>query len=203
MAQLALINPSRRKAKRKSKRAKARKNPVRALSPTKAARGMFNPKKRRTSRRRNPAGRGGNLAGMMKNNVLPAVTAAGGALGLDIVWGMLPLPEQIKAGPMRHIAKAAGALAIGFVARNVVKRETANLMTLGMLTTITHSAMREAVTKFAPQLALGMVNDELAAIDSEYMSAITADEMGYFSPTPVADNVGAYDNDLSAVTFDY
>lgn len=195
MAQLALINPSKRK--KAKKRAKARsKNPVRALSPTNAARSMANPrKKRKFGRRRNPSPRAG-LAGMMKNSVLPAVTAAGGALGLDIVWGMLPLPEQVKAGPMRHIAKAAGALAIGFVAGNIVKRETANLMTLGMLTTITHSAMREAVTRFAPQLALGMVNDELSAYENEYLSAVTVDELGYISPSPMADE------DLSAVTYD-
>lgn len=201
MAQLALINPARRKKSKAKRKSSRRRNPV---SPSNAVRAMAaNPKrkKRFSRRRRNPAARAG-IGGMIQKNVIPAVTAAGGALGLDILWGMLPLPEQVKAGPMRHVAKAAGAIALGFVAQNIVKRETAQLMTLGMLTTITHSALREMTTRFAPQLALGMVNDELAAYDDMYMSAVTTDSLGYVSPNPVADELGAYEDTLSAVTYD-
>lgn len=205
MAQLALINPRKRKSKAKRKTSRRKRNPV---SPANAARAMAaNPRRKRRGfarRRRNPAGRAG-IGGMIQKNVVPAVTAAGGALALDIVWGMLPLPEQVKTGAVRHVAKAAGALAVGFLAQNIVKRETAQLMTLGMLTTITHGAMREMVTRFAPQLALGMVNDELAAYDDAYMSAVTYDStgMGYISPSPVADDLSGYQDDvLSAVTYD-
>lgn len=194
MAQLALINPRKRRTASKRRAKSRRKNPVPAL------RTATNPRRKRRSYRRNPVGRGG-FGGVIQKSLLPALTAAGGATALDVVWGMLPLPGEIKTGPMRHIAKGAGALAIGMLARNVINKNTADMMTLGMLTTVSHSAMREMVTRFAPTLALGMVTDELSAYGNDYdMGAVTYDEMGYISPTPVADgdDMGEYD-DMSAV----
>jgi hypothetical protein len=102
----------------------------------------LNPIRRRRSR--NPIGGG------LLSIVSPAITAASGALALDLAWGYLPLPANIKAGPLRHVAKAAGAIALSMIAGKVVKKSTADAMGVGALTVVIHEAAKEAIHKFVP-----------------------------------------------------
>lgn len=143
------------KGKRRTIRRK--RNPSRAASPYRAVATMTNPirrrrrrnpirtvARRRVARRRNPIG--GNIGRM----VTPALMGAGGALALDVVWSYIPVPATLKAGPLKHIAKAAGAVALSIIAGKVVKKPTAEAMGVGALTVIAHDVMRELVAKFAP-----------------------------------------------------
>jgi len=158
--ELLLINPARRRrrrtttTRRRRPATRRRRNPVTAL----AANPRRRPARRRTyaarrrTYRRNPAPRA--MRGVM-GTLMPAATAATGALALDIIWGFVPLPVTLKTGPMRHLAKGAGAIGLGMLAGMVVPRKTADMFTTGALTVIMHGAMRDAVTRFAPQVNLG------------------------------------------------
>ena len=93
---------------------------------------------------------------MMNAVVVPAVSAAGGAILLDVVWGFTPVPPQMKTGPMRHAVKGLGAILIGqMVPMFGFTKRTGDLMALGALTVVFHSAFREMLTQFMPALPLG------------------------------------------------
>jgi len=161
MNELLLINPARRKRRAPARRraSPARRRPARRRNPVTAL--AANPRRRparrsyaarRSIRRRNPAPRG--MKGIM-GTLMPAATAATGALALDVVWGFIPLPIALKTGPMRHLVKGAGAIGMGLLAGMVVNKRVADQFAVGALTVVMHGAMKEAVTRFAPQIALG------------------------------------------------
>ena len=120
-----------------------------------------NPRRRRRRRRRNPARRVRYRRNQMRMRgmqtilnqiVLPAATAGAGALALDILWGFIPIPVEMKTGPMRHVAKGIGAIALGSLAGMVTTRRTGDMMALGALTVTFHAAFREMTAQFMPQL---------------------------------------------------
>lgn len=166
--QLLLVNPRRRRVGRPRKRKtptrrRRRRNPRQSyVSGSAPAR---NPRRRRrrpvTKRRyrRNPR-RGLRVANIFQETVMPAVTAAGGALGLDILWGMLPIPITMKTGPIRYLAKGAGAIAMGFIASFVVPTQTAKHFTSGAMTVVMYDALKEMVAVWMPQLALAAYDIE-------------------------------------------
>jgi len=144
MAQLMLVNPRKR---RKTKR--RRKNPV-AANPRRRRTRVSTRTVRHRRRRRNPISRRGIMG-----QIMPAATAAFGALGLDMIWGYAPIPDSLKTGPMRYVAKAAGAVALGMLAGMVTKKSTADQMSMGALTVVLHSAMRDGMSSYMPNIALG------------------------------------------------
>lgn len=161
-----MIASNRRPARRK--RRPRRRNPigpyakrtVRRRRPS--ALGYYvNPRRRRKravarrSRRRNPARRGFNIQAMMNQLVIPAATAGGGAVLLDVLWGFVPVPEGIKTGPMRHVAKGLGAIVLGQLVGMVGTKRMGDTMALGALTVTFHAAFREMTTQFMPQIPLG------------------------------------------------
>lgn len=162
MASLMLVNPKKRRKKRKGKRRSVAK-----ASPRRRRRKAV---KRYSRRRRNPAKRG--MQGIIQNTVMPAATAAAGAIGLDLIMGYLPLPTAMKTGPMRHVIKGAAAIGMGMLAANFVKRSTAEAFTTGAMTVVMYNAGREAATRFMPNLPLSAY-DEYGDNDME--------GLGYYS----------------------
>lgn len=164
-------NPRRRKRRRTRRRNPTNNNTRRRYMRTYVA----NPRRRRRTyrRRRNPGMRRLTVQSVMNNNVIPAFQGGMGALALDFAWGSLPIPPQMKTGMFRHIAKGAGAIVIGWMASNFVRPATAGHLTTGALTVIMHTAMRETVQQFAPQMATYM---------GEYMEP----GMGYYSASEIA-----------------
>lgn len=162
MAELMLVNPRKRRARRKTTTRKARR--VSAMP-------VATPRRRRratstlTRYRRNPIRRlrRGGMGGIVNNVLMPAATAAGGALALDVAWSYLPIPDNIKSGPLRYAAKGVGALALGFLAANFVKKETADRLALGAMTVVMHDAARDMMGRFMPQIPLSMYVDPQAA----------------------------------------
>jgi hypothetical protein len=71
------------------------------------------------------------------------------------MWGFLPIPANLQMGPLRYLAKGAGAIAMGMLAGNVVNRQTAQAMSTGALTVIIHDAMREVTQSVMPSVPLG------------------------------------------------
>lgn len=178
MAQLMLVNPRKRKAKKAAPKAKRRavakkahrkyrRNPI-ALKST--------ARKYRRKYRRNPIGMKGFFSPLM-----PAAVSAGGALALDIGWGFIAskLPLPLQSGPTGLAAKAVGALALGSLAGMVgVKKDTANQIAVGALTVVLHAAAKGAVAKAMPTLNLG--GDDDSEIDglAEYFTG----DMGEYLP---------------------
>lgn len=108
-----------------------------------------NPVRRRRARRRNPIRRG-----MVNRVVMPAVTAATGALALDVAWAYLPLPPQLRTGPFKYLAKAGGALGLAWLAEMVVKRQTAEALGVGALTVVIHQMARDLIAQNMPTLRM-------------------------------------------------
>lgn len=172
MPELMLVNPrKRRRTTRKRATPKRRVTRRRAVrrSPTRAA------KRRMSGYRRNPSPRG--MRGIVDKTVIPAATAAAGAIGLDVAWGFLPVPDTLKTGPMRHVAKAAGAVGLGMLANMVVSKKTADQFATGALTVVFHQAMAEVVQKAAPDLPMNAYPDQVGYWGTGYSApALPADD---------------------------
>ena len=57
---------------------------------------------------------------------------------------------------MKHLAKAAGAMALYWGASMVVKPKTAEAMAVGALTVVAHQAAKEMIMQFMPEVGLRM-----------------------------------------------
>lgn len=175
MAEMLLMNPV--KKRRKKRKTTAKKKPVkrRALSTV--------TKRRSTTRRyrKNPARR--KMGNIINDTIMPSAVAAGGALGLDMMMAYLPIPENLKTGPMQHLVKGAGAIGMGMLAGMFLKPKTAELITTGALTVVIHNAGKDAIQKFAPDVRLSSVEDD------DY------DDLSYVSPgMPVGEYLGEYES---------
>lgn len=93
--------------------------------------------------------------GVMNKWVLPSLQAGAGAVLLDVVWGYVPVPPALKTGPLRHVVKGAGAIALGWGVGQVAGRRMGDTMALGALTVTAYNAIRELVGQFAPGIPLG------------------------------------------------
>lgn len=160
MTALAIINPrKRRKAGRKAKRRSnpvARKRKARAtvrVRKAKRGRGRVitvrtkNPaKRRRSARRRNPAGLNLNS---IKGRVLPAITGAVGAMIVDKGFDMLgdKLPAALQSGWGRVAAKAGVALLAGYALEKtkVLDATSRTSLIAGSLTVIAYQAIQSEV----------------------------------------------------------
>ncbi len=127
-------------------------------------------------RRRNQAPTARNI---MNKMVMPAVQAATGAIALDMAWANLPIPINLKAGPMKHVAKGLGAVAISWLGGMLpIKQSTADTMAMGALTVVTYNWAREMMAEFAPQVVL--------------------DGTGYYPGNNAGNNMGFYNPALPA-----
>jgi hypothetical protein len=178
--EVLLINPSPRRRRRRTttRRTAAQKAATRRMLAARWGR-KSNPVRRRrrsVARRRNPVARSmttyrprrrvarrrysrnpirGGMRGILNGLVIPAATAGAGALGLDIIWGYVPIPVTLKTGPARHVVKGLGAIVMGMAVGALANRRLGNTMALGALTVTMHDAMRELVANTMPQVPLG------------------------------------------------
>jgi hypothetical protein len=196
MATLQLIsNPSRRKRRKARKSRKLRRNPVSAVRAVKRRRrrSRKSPVMRvRRRRSRNLFGKSrGGIIGNIMSTVKPAGYAAAGIVALDVVWSYLPLPDSLKLGAVRHVAKAGGAIALGMIAERVFGKETGRLIGVGAMTGVLVTIAREAIGTFAPNLRLAGLADEYP-------------ELAYINPAAIQDNsVGEYqDTSMGEYQFD-
>ena len=91
-------------------------------------------------RRPNPVG--GFFGDFIQGALMPAAIGGAGALGLDVVMGVLPLPEQLKSGPLRPVTRIAGAVALGAVASMITDRKTAEQIAAGALVVVLYDTMK-------------------------------------------------------------
>jgi len=178
MSLMYVVNPKKRKGGAKKKHHKKRAAPVAAA-----------PKKRKGGKRRAPAafksrsyrknpkfGRG--IVGQVTGAIVPAAIAGAGALGVDVLLGYLPLPDKFKTGALRHVTRAAGAIALGVASGFVLKKQTADQIMAGGLTVAAYGAMRDAMTKFAPSVPLAALEEDDLGDLEEDLSALLTNERG-------------------------
>lgn len=185
-----MVNPRKRKRKTVKRKSPARKTVARAR-PAKRRVAVKRRKSPTVRRRRNPI----VSKGIVDRQLTPALTAASGALMLDMIWGFAPIPETVKAGPLRYLAKGVGALALGMIANNVVNRKIAEQLSTGALTVIMHGAMRDVAQRTMPNVQLGYYNAGYPAGVGEYVNGLG--EVGAYIPDS---SVSPYlaDNNLSS-----
>ena len=140
--------------KRRVKRARrnvtisAARNPVRRLSRRR--------KRSMRSYRRNPIRmRGFNPRTFVNQSLMPAGIGAAGALGLDMLMGMLPLPDALKTPTMRPLVRIAGAVGIGMIAGMVTNRKMGEQVGAGALTVVLYDVLKGFVQRTMPTLSLG------------------------------------------------
>ena len=153
-----------RRGGRTTKKRRRRRNPIGPYAKTGLGKYVSNPRRRRrparkrttvATRRRRMRNPRMTAKGVINKWVIPSLQAGAGAVLLDISWGYLPVPAQLKTGPFRHVAKGAGAVLLGWAVGQVAGRRMGDTMALGALTVTAYNAIRETVGQFAPGIPLG------------------------------------------------
>jgi len=93
-------------------------------------------------RRKNPIG-----LGFIGDTVIPAAIGGGGALAVDVVLGMLPLSAAMKTGAMAPVVKIAAAVGLGYAAKMVASRKTAEQLAAGAITVTLYNVMKGVLVK--------------------------------------------------------
>lgn len=149
-------NRSRRSGGHHTARRKGRGKMPAALAHYWASHGRkTNPsRRRRSSYRRNPIGF--DLQGFMSKEVGPAMIGAAGALGVDMLIGMMPtiVPVQFQTGLMRKVAQLAGVLGMGALAGAVVGKRAAESITAGGVTVVLYDMVKGFLVTSFPTLPL-------------------------------------------------
>ena len=91
----------------------------------------------------------------------------------DIVVNMLPLPANFKVGWMRHLSKAVGAIAIGYLGAMFLQKRTADQLGAGAMTVVGYNVVRDLAAQWMPQIPLG---EYLDVPLGEYLTP----ELGYY-----------------------
>ena len=176
MASLMLINPKRRKTRRKARRNPVAANPRRRRRSTRrrARRNPVaaNPRRRRTVRRRARRNPKFSIRSIQRDAIMPAAIGGVGALALDVAFGALPIPAQFKTGAMGSLAKLAGALVLGKLAGKALGAKTGEAVTVGAVTIQAYNLVKGFAKQAMPTLPMG-----------EYISGMDA-AFPYYNPRP-------------------
>ncbi|MGH8336548.1 MAG: hypothetical protein ACRETL_06985 [Gammaproteobacteria bacterium] len=145
----------RRKARTHKRPANARREVGYAVGNAPIRRRKLNPHRRHHARRhRNPSLR--NITGQLMPTVKAGAWGAAGALGLDVLWGLvvgnLPSIATYIANPyVGFAAKAAGAVVVGSVGGHLAKGKGRELA-VGAMTVVTHDFLKTLLQGMAPTI---------------------------------------------------
>jgi hypothetical protein len=168
--ELLLVNPRRKTRRKTTTKKRTRKNPATKRATTATRRVRSNPRRSRRRIKRNPTG---NIV----NELMTAGTGAAGAIGIDLAFAYMPIPEQFKTGVTGTAAKMATAVGAGMILRQtkVVKKAMSDKLVAGSLTVLAYDLVKSQLQQFAPDLPLG-----------EYMSMGGGSVLPYAQPnTPL------------------
>lgn len=170
MAGLMLVNPRKRRTKRKT----ARKTVAKRRSPRVATSRTVTTRKYR----RNPIPKMGRVVDTLKDGAV----GAGGAVATEIILSKLPLPAQLATGNGRVAASALGSIALGMAISKFGKnRKLGQTMAQGGVTVALHSLMRGAASNI-PGVGLDGIDAGLLGNDF--------DDLGYYSAAPAYSDGG-------------
>jgi hypothetical protein len=144
-------------------------------------------------RRTNPFGRG--ILGDTFSMLVPAAMGGIGALGTDVLMGVLPLPDTIKTGPFRPVVRIAAAVGLGVVAGMVTSKATAKQFTAGALTVILYDTLKGFLSQTMGGKIPGLSLYEIPGIGMyEVVPPAQIGDMGYKGSGMVtgSDQISAY-----------
>lgn len=170
-------NPRRRR-RRRNPSARRRRVMGYAVGPAKIRRRKLNARRARVRRRRrNPRGMG-NLLSLrgLTSTLVPAVSGAAGALGLDVALSYIPLPAALQTPLMRNVTRVVGALALGAGAGMIFSRRTGYMVATGALTVAAYGALRDFVATNVPAL-------QVSGISPPMYNDYSDTRIGYVSPS--------------------
>lgn len=154
MSKLMIVNPSKRKKRRKSPAAKKAKG---------------------IRRRRRVKAIGGVAGTAFKNGAI----GSAGAIAGTIAGNFLPLPENLKTGPVGSVVDAVIGIGTGMLVSKFGNKNVGLKMAEGAVTVALHGTMKNIVSKAAPQLNLSGYDDYgMSAYDDDYMGAYDDGFMG-------------------------
>ncbi len=133
-------------------------------------------------RRKNPVG------GFFTDTLIPSAVGGAGALTLDVLLGVLPIPAQFKTGPMAPVVKLAGAVGLGFLASKVAPKRVANQIAAGAITVTLYGVAKQMLVKVGGGKIPGL---------GEYVGEM------YVEPVAVGEYVGEYISDASGGDMGY
>lgn len=173
---IVTVNPM---AKRHHARHKRQKNRFRYRA--RRAHNRFGSRRRR-ARHHNPFSTRG-----LSKSIGPVLIGAGGAVGLDVLMAYLPLPTTLQSGWMNILARAAGAVALGFVAGKVAGRDVGKEVAAGGLVVVAYSGLKQVL---APTLGTSIKGLSGLADFGDYRPAVPA--YSGQSAAMVGGGMGAY-----------
>lgn len=181
MAELMLVANPKRRRRRKSRRARSRRNNPRHRRGHRRPRARRNPVRRyhrrhrarrnparryhrrhrarrnpvrRYRARRNPSFSMSGLKGMVKPVLMEGLVGAGGALALDAAWGYInpKLPASIATSPYLQFAvKCLAAIGVGFLGGKVLKGKGRDLA-VGGVTVAMHDMLKSTLQQSVPSV---------------------------------------------------
>lgn len=135
---------------------------------------------------------------VLKDFVLPAAIGGAGALALDVLWGVLPIPPQFKTGQFAPVFKALGVLGIGALASGPLPPRLVKPAVFASLTIMAYNFAKVTLQQSMPNVPLG------AYIDGHMGAYISGGGMGYISPGQVYPSLqGAGDNTVAWSAMDH
>lgn len=176
-SELLLVNPRRRRRARKmsalqrqyfgggrrkrrsSLRVSAVSRNPRRRSRRRVSRLRRNPRFARArayvARRRSGGGSSFGFGHILNDVLIPSAIGAGGALALDLAWGMLPLPASLTTGTLAPITRVAGAVAVGVVVGMIFGKRWGAWATVGSVTVTLADLFKSSIAANFPALHLG------------------------------------------------
>jgi hypothetical protein len=173
MAEILLVNPRRRRKAKSSTKSRRRRSAPKAARRRRrrtavvgvrrrrrSVARLSNPRRRRSltarfRRRRNPSLRG------ITSGAIPTLKAgllgAGGAIGLDLLWGQTSkfMPASIAGSALaQYAAKLVGALIIGVIGNKFLGGRGRD-MAVGAATVVLHDALKAQIQATLPSVPLG------------------------------------------------
>jgi hypothetical protein len=191
MAEMLLINPRKRGARKATKRrVMRRKNPVTAVArrrrnPLAAMRRRRNPMTSMVRRRRNPI-RGGMMGNYM-TQIREAVIGGAGALGMDLVYGQINsfLPTALKRVPGSIGAGDAVKAVITVALGGLLSKPTRGLSDKAAKASLTIQAY-DIMKSFIPStMTIGYASPALIAQGTNRVSPIRRGMNAYTKGTPL------------------
>lgn len=164
--------------KRRSRKSRTRRNPIsnlgshakkrrsrsRALSSARPAQRSTSTRRRRRGsfigsvKRRVSRAASSDIGSFVTNSLVPAAVGAAGAVGVDMAWNLLPIPDSLKTGPLAPITRIVGAVAVGMAVGAVMGK------------------------KFGREATLGAVTVTLADLGKGYLKNNTSLPLSYYAP---------------------
>lgn len=130
-----------------------------------------------------------NPISFIAETLVPSAIGGAGALGLDVLFGVLPLPATVKASPFFPVVKVAGAIGLGMLAGQVMSKKTAGQIAAGAITVTLYNVAKAALNKASggkiPGLSEYISGDGVVYADGqafqvgEYIDGDDALQIGY------------------------